>query len=113
MEIVIIAVVGILIVFLLFRLLKAFIKWGIIIILIFLAVAYFTNPEESFHLKNLKDTAKDLSLRKIKEKAVKIDDYKIFSLVKVKIDGEESIVGIGAFGKVWYFDNMKEKLEKR
>jgi hypothetical protein len=113
MEIVIIAIVGILIVFLLFRLLRAFIKWGIIIILIFLAVAYFTNPEKSFHLKNLKDTAKNLSLRKIKEKAVKIDDYKFFSLVKVKVDGEERIVGIGAFGKVWYFDDIKEKLENR
>jgi len=113
MKIVVIAVVGILVLYLLFRLFKAFIKWGIIILVLFLAVAYFTNPEESFHLKSLQDTAKNLSIRKIKEKFIKVDDYKIFSLVKVKVDGEEKTVGVGAFGKVWYFDDIKEKLNDR
>ena len=40
--------------------------------------------------------------------AVQIDDYKVFSLTKVKVKGEEKLVGFGAFGKVWYFEDIKE-----
>lgn len=113
MEIVIIAGIGLVVLFILFKIFKAFLKWGIIILLLLLAVAYFTNPEESTHHKNLKDTVKDLSLKKVKEKFIKVEDYKIFSVTKVTIKGEEKIVGVGAFGKVWYFDDIKEKLTKQ
>ena len=113
MKIIIIAVVGLVVLYILFRIFKAFIKWGIIIIILILVVAYFTNPEESFHIESLKDTAKNLSVKKIREKFIKVDDYKVFLLVKVKVKGEEKIVGIGAFGKVWYFDDIKEKLKDR
>ena len=97
--------------FILFRIFKAFIKWVIIILIVIFAIAYFSNPKHDDHFDGLKDVAKDLDVKKIKDK-LKVDDYKIFSLTKAKVDGEEKVVGIGAFGKVWYFDDIKEKFEK-
>jgi hypothetical protein len=78
-----------------------------------LVVAYFTNPDETNHRENFKEKTKDLSLKRIRQKLLSIDDYKLFSVAKVKVDGEEKIVGIGAFGQVWYFDDLKEKLRKK
>lgn len=106
MKIVIIIIVGFVILFVLFKLLKAFIKVGIIVLIIVLAGAYFTNPADSTHRKSLKETIKELRLKKIRDKSVKVDDYFLFSLTKANVNGEEKIVGIGAFGKVWYFDNL-------
>jgi hypothetical protein len=108
MEIIIIVGVALVVLFILFKIFKAFLKWGILILILFLVIAYFTNPEELTHHKGLKDVFK----KNIREKLVKIDDYKIFSLTKVKVKGEEKIVGIGAFGKVWYFDDIEESLKK-
>jgi hypothetical protein len=108
MKIIIIVGVVLVVLFILFKIFKVFIKWGILILVLVLVVAYFTNPEELTHHKGLKDTVKE----NITDKLVKIDDYKIFSLTKVKVKGEEKIVGIGAFGKVWYFDDIEESLKK-
>ena len=108
MEIIIIIGVALVVLFILFRIFKAFLKWGIIILILFLVIAYFTNPEAVTRHKVLKDVVK----KNITDKLVKIDDYKIFSLTKVKVKGEEKIVGIGAFGKVWYFDDIEERLKK-
>lgn len=113
METALIIAVGLVVLFVLFKIFKAFLKWGIILILLFLVISYFTNPDESVHRENLEVKTKDLSLRKIRQKLVNIDDYKFFSLTKVTVDGEEKIVGIGAFGKVWYFDDLKEKLTNK
>jgi hypothetical protein len=108
MEVLIIVGVCLIVLFILFKIFKAFIKWGIIIVILLFVVAYFTNPEELTHHQSLKETVK----QNITEKLVKIDDYKIFSLTKVKVKGEEKIVGIGAFGKVWYFDDIEKRLKK-
>jgi hypothetical protein len=108
MEIIIIVGVCLVVLFIPFKIFKAFLKWGIIILILFFVVAYFTNPEELTHHQSLKETVKE----NIKDKLVKIDDYKIFSLTKVKVKGEEKIVGIGAFGKVWYFDDNEKSLKK-
>jgi hypothetical protein len=113
METALIIAAGLVLLFVLFKIFKAFLKWGIILVLFFLVISYFTNPNESTHRKKLEDKTKDLSLRKIRQKLVDIDDYKFFSLTKVTVDGEEKIVGIGAFGKVWYFDDLKEKLKNK
>ena len=108
METIIVVVICLVVLFVLFKIFKAFLKWGIILLILFFVIAYFTNPEESTHHRSLKETVK----KNIKEKLVKIEDYKIFSLTKVKVDGEEKIVGIGAFGKVWYFDDIEKSLKK-
>jgi len=111
MEIIILIGIGLVVLFVLFKIFKVFIKWLIVILIVIFAIAYFTNPEHARHVDGLKDITKDLSVKKVTDK-LKVDDYKIFSLTKVKVDGEEKIVGIGAFGKVWYFDDIKEKLTK-
>jgi hypothetical protein len=113
METALIIGVGLVVLFVLFKIFKAFLKWAVILVLLFLVISYFTNPDESVHRKNLDDQAKNLSLRKIRQRLVDIDDYKFFSLTKVTVDGEKKIVGIGAFGKVWYFDDLKEKLKNK
>ncbi|HEX6226427.1 MAG TPA: hypothetical protein VFZ52_18535 [Chryseolinea sp.] len=108
METIILVVICLVVLFILFKIFKAFLKWGIILLILFFVIAYFTNPEESKHHRSLKETVK----KNIKEKLVKIDDYKIFSLTKVKVNGEEKVVGVGAFGKVWYFDDIEKSLKK-
>ena len=108
MKIIIIVGIALVVLFILFRIFKAFLKWGIILLILFFVIAYFTNPEDATHHQSLKDAVK----KNVKDKLVKIDDYKIFSLTKVKVNGEEKIVGIGAFGKVWYFDDIEKSLKK-
>lgn len=107
MEILVIIGIVLVVLFILFRIFKAFLKWGIIILILFLVVAYFTNPKEATHHQGLKKIIKENIPHKLK-----IDDYKVFSLVKTKVKEEEKIVGIGAFGKVWYFDEIEKSLEK-
>lgn len=113
METGVIVVIGLIVLFILFRIFKAFLKWGIIILLIGLVAAYFTNPDETVHRESFKIKAKELSLKRIREKDLTVDDYKLFSLLKINAEGERKLVGIGAFGKVWYFDDLKEKIRKK
>jgi uncharacterized protein YacL len=112
MEPIIYAVIGIIIIIILFKIFKAFLKWIGILLIVFLVLAYFTNPDESKHRESLNNMVKDLPVKKIKKKSVKVEDYKIFSITKVTVEGKEKIVGVGAFGKVWYFDKIKEKLKR-
>jgi hypothetical protein len=107
MEILLIVGIVLVVLFILFRIFKAFLKWGIIILILFLVVAYFTNPKEFTHHEGLKKIVDENITDKLK-----IDDYKIFSLTKVKVKGEERIVGVGVFGKVWYFDDIEKSLKK-
>jgi uncharacterized protein YpmB len=113
METGVIVVIGLIVLFILFRIFKAFLKWGIIILLIGLVAAYFTNPSETVHRESFKLKAKELSLKRTRQKDLTIDDYKLFSLSKINADGEQKLVGIGAFGKVWYFADLKEKIRKK
>ncbi len=113
METGVIVIVALIVLFILFRIFKAFLKWGIIILLIGLVAAYFTNPGETVHRESFKIKAKELSLKRARQKDLKIDDYKLFSLSKINADGEQKLVGIGAFGKVWYFADLKEKIGKK
>ena len=100
---------ALMILFILFKILKAFIKIGIILLIILFVAAYFTNPDDSMHRTKLHETVKDLRLKKIRNKNVQVDDYYIFSLAKVNDSGEQRVVGIGVFGKVWYLDNLSSK----
>jgi len=109
----IVIVIAVLIVlYLLFRIFKAILKWLLLGLAVLLGLAYFSNPEEPDHKTRLKEAAKDLRI-KVREKNINVDDYKIFSLTKVTVNGEEKIVGIGAFGKVWHFGELEEKLKKK
>ena len=106
METIIIIIVAALALYIVFRIFKTLIKWLLIVVVVVLAIAFFSNPDESKHRHGLKELTENLRV-KIKDDAIQVDDYKIFSVTKVKVNGKEKITGIGAFGKVWYFDDLK------
>lgn len=112
MQTIIIVIAAIIALFIVFKIFKTLLKWLLIVAVIALAIAFFSNPDESAHKKSLKEMAKSLRV-KIKDSAVSVDDYKILSVAKVKVDGKERIAGIGAFGKVWYFDDLKDHFKAR
>ena len=97
--------------FIILKIFKTILKWVLIAVVAVVAIAYFSNPDESNHKRSLKEIGQKLDI-KIKDDAIQVDDYKIFSVTKVKVDGKEKITGIGAFGKVWYFDDIKEQINK-
>ena len=97
--------------FIIFKIFKAILKWVLIIFVAALAIAYFSNPGESTHKNSLKELGQKLDI-KIKDDAIEVDDYKVFSVTKVKVDGKEKITGIGAFGKVWHFEDIKDHFKK-
>lgn len=109
METIIIIIAAVLVLYIVFRIFKALIKWLLIGVVVVLAIAFFSNPDESKHRQGLKELTKNLRI-KIKDDAIQVDDYKIFSVTKVKVNGKEKITGIGAFGKVWYFNDLQDKL---
>jgi len=113
---------------------KALIVLGIIVI-----VAVITNPKKNEHVDILKEkisqsaihaAAKDMDsgngferagaaigvtlglkfLDSIIESVVEVDNYLLFSLTKLSYDGNEKIIGIGAFGNVWLFGDLKDTL---
>lgn len=97
--------------FIVLKIFKAILKWVLIAVVAVIAIAYFSNPDESNHKRSLKEIGQKLDIQ-IKDNTIQIDDYKIFSVTKVKVDGKEKITGIGAFGKVWYFDDIKDNINK-
>jgi len=108
MEPILFVLVGIVAVYLVYRIFKTIIKWVLILAVIVLAVAYFSNPDKENHLEGLRSMVGHV---KIKDDALQVDDYKVFSLAKAKVKGEEKLVGVGAFGKVWYFDDIKDHFQ--
>ncbi|MDH4092525.1 MAG: hypothetical protein OEV74_20780 [Cyclobacteriaceae bacterium] len=108
METIIIVILVIGALYVVFRIFKAMLKWLLIGVVIILVIAFFSNPDESNYLQSLKEMTKNLPV-KIEDNAFQVYDYKVFSLAKMKVDGKEKTVGIGAFGKVWYFDDLKKQ----
>lgn len=111
MQIAIVVIITLVILFILFRIFKTLLKWFIIAVIAILIIGYFTNPEEADHRQSLKERAKEFSMR-IRERTISVDDYKVFSVTKVKVKGEDRITGIGFMGKVWHFGDLKEQLSK-
>jgi hypothetical protein len=93
-----------LVLYLLFKLFKTLFKWLVIAAVLLAVIAFFSNPDLAAHKSKLANVKKELK-REIKKKEVLFDDYKIFSLSSKKVDGEEKVVGVGAFGKVWTLED--------
>ena len=105
----------------------------LVFLLILALIAVFTNPSLEKHqqavaekVKNLKEMDEDVdgddlkrigallgdaiglnTMEKYLNNNVKTEDLKVFSLTKLKINGEYKTVGIGAFGQVFLFDDIK------
>ena len=48
---------------------------------------------------------------KMVDTMVKVDNYVIFSIAKVRYDGKEKAVGYGLFGNVFIYGDLKKNLE--
>jgi hypothetical protein len=100
---ILVAVAG-LALYIVFRIFKTILKWLLIIFVVVLAVAYFSNPDQSHHWQGIRDKAKEMV--KVEDDALQISDYKVVSIARIRKGGKEKIVGVGAFGKVWYFEDV-------
>jgi hypothetical protein len=90
----------IVVLYILFKIFKLITR--LLLIAIFLIIAYVTNPGIEKHTTAVKEKAEKEDI-KIHNKSVAISDFKIFSLTKV-VDGEdERLVGAGLFTRVWIF----------
>jgi hypothetical protein len=107
MEAVIVVVIVIAAVYIVYKIFTALFKWILIGLVVVLAIAFFSNPDELNHKKKFKDIAKNLPF-KIKNDAIQVDNYKVFSLARVNVKDGKKTVGVGMFGKIWYFDDVKE-----
>lgn len=105
MESIVVVAAALLALYVVFKLFKTLLKWLLIGAVVVAAIAYFSNPDARAHKEKLTSMGKELS-KDVKD--VEFDDYKIFSLTRKKVNGEEKIVGVGAFGKVWYFDDKNK-----
>lgn len=112
---------------------------NLLILLVIALIGVFTNPPLEKHqeaieqkvndLENINgdvdgDTLKKLgallgeavglnTMSKYLNNNVKIEDLKVLSLTKLKINGNYKTVGIGAFGKVFLFDDVKNFIESK
>ncbi len=104
------------------------------VIIILLAIAIFTNPDEQVHKETLKmklTEVIDESMAERREDILtsnawklagpqmmevflqnnfSVDDYKVLSLTKINWDNQSYIVGVGAFGNVWITKRLNKDL---
>jgi hypothetical protein len=111
----------------------------LLILAIIALVGVFTNPPLEKHqrairekVENLKDINEDIdgddlkkigallgeaiglnTMEKYLNNNVKIEDLKVCSLTQLKMNGEYKTVGIGAFGKIFLFDDVKTYAEEK
>lgn len=100
----IIAVIAIVIVlFLLFKVFKVVIR--IILALIFLGLAYLTNPDQIDHEIAIDEKAKRSNID-LKGRHIFVKNFKIFSVSKISSGDDDKVVGAGLFNKVWIFGDL-------
>ena len=104
MNTILIVVAAAIILFVIFKMMKVILRIALVA-LVFI-IAYLTNPDLEHHQQAVKKKAEAESL-KINKSRVHIRDYKVFSLTKVAYEEEESLVGIGAFTRVWIFRSLE------
>ena len=113
MDVVIVAVIGLLAIFIIYRIFKTIFKWLLLVgIALLLVAGYYTNPTKEVQQDYVIEEARSLGVKKIRKKNIVVDDYKVFSVTKLKVENDEKIIGVGAFGKVWFIGNLAEKAKK-
>ncbi|MDH5828448.1 DUF4359 domain-containing protein [Sphingobacterium faecium] len=108
--------------------------FALVIILITVA-AIWTNPTREQHERVVKEKAEHLIKNQIDhkkqgfldigmrlfgnqvvqqfvEKGVVVENYYLFSLTKIKWQGQNNTIGLGAFGKVWISPKIDEKADE-
>ncbi|UIR55707.1 DUF4359 domain-containing protein [Sphingobacterium sp. SRCM116780] len=97
--------------------------------------AVFTNPKREQHELAVKEKTESLLKKQVGQKeqifvnlgmklfgknivdnfvskALIVDNYYLFSLTKIKWQGKETIIGGGAFGKIWLSPKIDEKADE-
>ena len=100
MQIILIVVVAAVVLYILFKAAKLLLR--IVLVLVILGVAYLTNPDLGKHREAVDQKSKAFDID-VSHDEITRTDYKLFSLTKRSDDGHESLIGIGAFTKVWIF----------
>ncbi|MGR3809032.1 hypothetical protein [Jiulongibacter sp. NS-SX5] len=111
----------------------------LLVLAIIALVGVFTNPPLEKHQEAMKEKVENLSsidedisgddikklgallgdviglntMEKYLNNNVKIEDLKICSLTKLKIKGDYKTVGVGAFGKIFLFDDVKTFVQEK
>lgn len=109
---------------------------------ILILISVFSNPDQDIHVNEIKElmysemnlkeelnkhssneweaagAALGLSLGmsmidKVVENMVSVDNYVIFSITNLKFDGESEVVGIGLFGNVFIFGELKSHFKNK
>jgi hypothetical protein len=94
----------IVVLYILFKIFKLITR--LLLIAIFLIIAYLTNPGIEKHTLAVKTKAEKNNV-KFHNKNVTVSDFKIFSLTKVTSDDHERLVGVGLFTRVWIFRTLE------
>ncbi|MDD3788042.1 MAG: hypothetical protein PHO94_05035 [Petrimonas sp.] len=106
----------------------------LILFIVALAVAFFTNPDKQAHKEALKTKLTEVINESMAERQddvvtfnawkiagpqmtevflqnnFAVDDYKVLSLTKINWDNQSYIVGVGAFGNVWITKRLNKEL---
>ena len=97
----ILAIIAVIVVlFLLFKVFKLLTR--IILVAVFLLIAFLTNPGDKKHQEAVDKKAREGKIKLITPR-VKVKDLWVASLTQVKDDGDEKTIGIGLFTKVFVF----------
>jgi hypothetical protein len=75
---------------------------SLLLIGVFLILAYFTNPNDEQHREAVKEKATKVQMI-LKNKKIVRENYYIFSITKVYHKDEHRVIGAGAFTKVFIF----------
>ena len=75
---------------------------SLLLIVVFAAIAYFTNPTLEKHRLAVTEKAKKLD-SPMRKKSVSRESYYLFSLTAIDQGDDHRIVGVGAFTKVFIF----------
>lgn len=93
----------IVILFVLFKVFKLLTR--IILVAVFLGIAFLTNPKEEKHQWAAQEKARVKHIM-LKPESIKIKDFRVASLTQFELSQNESkTIGIGLFTKVFIFRN--------
>lgn len=88
----------------LFKVAKVMLR--IVLVLMFLGLAYLMNPGLVRHRKAVEKKAQEAHLS-MHNRDVVVEDFYLFSLTKVRYQQNERFVGAGAFLQVWIVRSLE------
>jgi membrane protein required for beta-lactamase induction len=93
-------VVVAIVLFLLFKVFKLVLR--LLLVVVFLGIAYLTNPDLEDHQQAVKEKAESNNTS-LSGKTVAVSDYLIFSFTRIIEGDDDKLVGVGLFTVVWIF----------